>query len=394
MLLNWAKAHYKILIIAGIVILLSGSGWVLSSRFAPNIYHGWITGIVSDNKTGSLLVLVNPATKECKKVLTLPDVNPQLAQYGAGAVSPDGKYAAYIKQEDLKTFLVVEQLNKEIPPQVYFNKDVGESTYGLSWMPNGYHLIFIHSQKEVYPNQEICMLDVKNNNLYHLVKGGVWDGRNYVLSNPDPKIDDGRWVDYMSQEQLDKLIKEYGGTETIPVEENGGKLFVDFSTPNVSPDGSKIIYSATLNRDYAMEGKSLWLASGIWVLNANGGKPKLVYANHEPGTAIGKVVWSSDGKQLVFYRYRGMNGADGGLYCLEIASGNTKPIIPNSNEHLATLGALTMPDNQILFISVSNDNRSNKEKRFMVNIDTGDITPWDMEIDGKETVLWGFSNLY
>ncbi len=53
-----------------------------------------------------------------------------------------------------------------------------------------------------------------------------------------------------------------------------------------------------------------------------------------------------------------------------------------------------MPDNQILFISVSNDNRSNKEKRFMVNIDTGDITPWDMEIDGKETVLWGFSNLY
>ncbi len=77
-----------------------------------------------------------------------------------------------------------------------------------------------------------------------------------------------------------------------------------------------------------MEGKSLWLASGIWVLNANGGKPKLVYANHEPGTAIGKVVWSSDGKQLVFYRYRGMNGADGGLYCLEIASGNTKPIVP------------------------------------------------------------------
>ncbi len=139
MLLNWAKAHYKILIIAGIVILLSGSGWVLSSRFAPNIYHGWITGIVSDNKTGSLLVLVNPATKEYKKVLTLPDVNPQLAQYGAGAVSPDGKYAAYIKQEDLKTYLVVEQLNKK-PQQVYFNKDAGESTYGLNWMPDRHRL--------------------------------------------------------------------------------------------------------------------------------------------------------------------------------------------------------------------------------------------------------------
>ncbi len=78
------------------------------------------------------------------------------------------------------------------------------------------------------------MLDVNNNNLYHLVKGGVWDGRNYVLSNPDPKIDDGQWVDYMSQEQLDNLIKEYGGTETVAVEENGGKLSVDFALLQMS----------------------------------------------------------------------------------------------------------------------------------------------------------------
>lgn len=371
-----------------IILVLMGFGWRLASQSHHNQFSGWITGLIPDSK-GSVLVAINPVNHEINKILSLPDVSPD--QYGA--VSSNGKYTAYTQwnQDNTVVYLNIEEPGKENSKRIYFSNVLWEQViYYLSWLPDSRNLLLVRSKKEVYHNQEICIFDVKNNTLKHLVKGGVWDGTEIVDVVNGKKV----YKYHMSQEQLNQLIKEYGGPKTIPAEENGRKSYVRFSSPSVSPDGSTIAYSATLFRDFAMEGNPLWLASSIWTVSVNGGEPKRVYCNPEVATTIGRITWSSDGKRLVFYRYQGINGENGRLDCLDLATGKVKTVVPVTEQHYTNLNALTLPNNEISFISVPKQSLADKAQQYIVNLDSEEIRPDKIFIDNKNIIMWNFSNLY
>ncbi|MGQ9513034.1 MAG: TolB family protein [Thermodesulfitimonas sp.] len=368
------------------MLVLTGGGWWLAGQARQDQFSGWVTGLIPGEK-GAVLVAINPVTNEARKILSLPEAIP--GHWGDyGAVSPDGKYAAYTQwnREGTVRYLTVEKLGGKRSKRKYFSEVPQQEIIYLSWFPGGRRLLFVRSKREPHPNQEICVLDVKSGRLKRLVKGGEWDGRGVN--------DKDEWVDYMSQEELDQLIKKYGGPKSIPVEENGRKLWVEFSAPSISPDGRMIAYSATLFRDSCPLGKTLWLASSIWTVSARGGEPQRVYSNPEVESAIGRVVWSSDMKRLVFYRYRGTNGADGELDCLDLSTGKVKTIVPMTKEHNVNLNALILPDNEISFISVPFGGHSEDARRYIVNIDSGKIRPHKIRVDGKDVVMWNFSNLY
>ena len=380
------KKSYIVLIIA-LFSLLVGGGWSLANHPLRNQFNGWTTGLIPVGDKGSVLLAVNPSTREYKKIVALPEI----ASHCSGAVSPDGKYAAYTQWNENGTalYLNIQEVGKENTKQVLFSDKPEQEITNLSWLPDGHRLLFVLTKKEMYPHQEICIFDVRNKILQPLVEGGVWDGRDLINTVDGNET----WKDSMSQEELDQLIKKYGGPKTIPVEENGSKLFVKFSAPSVSPDGKTIAYSATLFRNFAKKGTPVWLASSIWTINTDEGELKRIYCNPEAESAIGRVTWSSDGKNLVFYRYQGMNGESGRLDCLNLDSQKVKTLVPLTKQHFTNFNALTMPDNNLLFISVPQD-EPDKLEQYIVNIDSGKIEPFNLQVDNQSVLLLGFSNLF
>ncbi|KAA5806225.1 MULTISPECIES: PD40 domain-containing protein [Thermoanaerobacterium] len=355
-----------------------------------NQYNGWLTGLIPDKK-GSDLIVVNPISHDVKKILTLPDIAPD--QFGA--VSPNGKYAAYTQVDQKKgiTYINIMDLNKKNYIKKYLDDVYGmQAVFYLSWFPDNQNLLLVRMtrNKDLNSNQEICILNIKNNKLKHLVSGGEWDGVGLT--------DDNKIKYYMSQEELNKLIMKYGGPKTIPIEKVGTKLFVRFSSPSISPDGSKIVYSATLYRNQADEGDPirLWLASSIWMIDLKDDSLKRIYSDQEVsnGSAIGHVTWSSDGKRLVFYRYRGSNGSNGRLDCLDLKSIKVKTIVPVTEENYTNISPHSLPNNNISFISVSKQGSPENAKQYIVNLKTGSIKDNEIKFNKRSIIMWNFTDLH
>lgn len=365
-------------------MLLAGAALWAVLQFTGKSYAGWITGLVPQIQ-GSSLIAFDQLNNEQKPILTLPEVAPD----NYGAVSPDGKYAAYTQWNGAGTvrYLVVEKLTGFKKSKEYF-KDVSgmQEITCISWYPDSRRLLFIRKDvTEPYPYQEICTFNITTGKLNILDSGGIWDGR--AMKELNGKTE---WVDYISQEQLNQLVSRYG-SGSMALNDIGPKIWVDFSAPSVAPDGKRVVYSATLLCSSADESRNIRFASGIWVAG-EGLAPRRIYANPDQSYSVGEVIWSSFANDLAFTQCNNQN-EESRIDLLDLSSHNIKTIVHATREKYTNLGLLDMPNSELSFLSIPAGYSSMEGKRYVINMETGEIRPQDVNLSSRGNQLLNFSNL-
>ncbi|WP_127488349.1 TolB family protein [Paenibacillus ehimensis] len=378
-------------IIAFILILIVGLSWIVHLLIASNQsqdggqnYKGWLAGITADG-TGSQLVAYHPEPAESKTILKLPNVTPD----NFGAISSDGTKAAYTQWNEQQTvrYLVVQSLASSEQNVFFDNLPAMNEIKTISWFPDSRRILFVKSDQSAHVDQEIGVLDTSSGNIQTLVKGGIW-----LVKQAEEENGEERMKYYMTQDELDQLVTTYGG-KPVPLDDAGGYLMVEFAAPVLSPDGNRIVYSATLNRNYAKgENVPLWLASSLWVYDLTSGKNKMIYSPSDR-SAIGKAIWTSDGSHIAFISYTGANGEGGAIEYMDLASEKVKTIFPPTAEHHNNVNLIALDRNEISFISAPKSGTFKDAKRWILNPETGEKRLMPVQLKGQNALLRNFSNV-
>ncbi|RAP27437.1 hypothetical protein C2W64_00936 [Brevibacillus laterosporus] len=377
-------------VVVCLILLLAVIAWFVVNKMSPHDkYKGQLAGLVGDMSDTSFVVY-NPKDNTMKELAKLENISSD----NYAVVNSTGTYIAYTKwnQAGTKRTLTIKALNSFFgnSEKEYFTEmpNQQEIKY-LSWFPDGKRLLYLKNDvSSDFAKQEINVLDTETGKTTTIAQGGIWDGRNWVVTS-DKK--DGMWEYYMSQKELDGLIKKYGG-RTIPIEKASRKMWVEFSFPTISSDGEKIAYSATLFRNAAAEGDRLWMASGIWVAGVNGKASELVYASQDE-SSIGRVAWEEDRKNLIFLRYAGINGENGKIASLDLTDKSTKIIVPVTKDHFTNLEPIPLENGGVSFISVPKNGTKKDAKQLILNTKTGEILEQTIKHNGEKQLLWRFTKI-
>lgn len=352
-------------------------------------YSGWLCGLVT-KENGSDLVIVNPETLEPQMIKYLDEVSSNQAN----AISPDGQKIAYSQFITLVatqgTYLIVENL-KTGELMEFFDKSDGNQLIGdVQWLSDNTSLLIKMSIKEgAYYTDVLCVLDTDTGKMTLLDRGKFSYG-NKIL-------DDERKIYYLgcTQNEFDKMIAKYGGTNFVPVEENGGWNNVEFSNPSISPDGKKVLYSVTLYRNTTpvfdesnVVKPHLWLASGIWVVDIDGrSDPYLIWGNDDLQSNIGKAIWTNDPNIVLFTRY--FNELSRGSNHIERLNINSKDceILVNMTDALETNIPRFSNMNSLFFVADGNEG----DKNMIYNFSTEQAIEKKIVYDKKEIKLWRFN---
>jgi hypothetical protein len=367
-----------------ITLLLAGTVVWAVLQYAGKNYTGWLTGLIPEVQ-GSSLLAYDPVNSHPAQILSLPEVAPD----NYGAVSPDGRYAAYTQWNTAGTvrYLVLQKLTGFKKSREYF-KDVSgmQEITCLSWFPDSQRLAFIRKDvTETYPYQEICTINIITGNVATLDSGGLWDGRSVREVNGSTQ-----WISYMTQERLDRLVSKYGEGR-IAVDQIGPKLWVEFSAPSIAPDGERVVYSAALVSSSADESTSVNCVSGIWVAGNKGTPPQRLYANPDQSYRAGQVIWTSRGNSLTFTQHKGME--ESRIDLLDLSSHALKTLVHATPKNGTNLSLLTMPGNEVSFLSIPAGRSAKDGLRYVVNVDTGEMRPQEVQVSPKGVQLLNFSNL-
>lgn len=382
--------RYRWFFLLGIVLLSIGLFFGLQTfqTTAPVHYSGWLTGIMpvsKENPNDSVLVAYDPVHNVTEDILKLENYTAN----NYGAVSPDGRYAAYTQwKTDRNRYLVVRSLKEETTREYFRDVEDPFDVLYVSWLSDGRSLLFVTNDlKNSYGYQMIRMLDSETGEIRDLVQGGHW----YVPANMASTDEWRTGKSLQSQLELDELIKRHGGS-SVPLKRVGARLYVKISAPMVSPDGKRIVYSMTLCRDSAFEGEKLFLGSGIWVLDLEKGASQRIYTMDGKDGAIGRVTWVPGSEKVAFLRYRDFNGTDGQIDTMDLDSRQVRTLLPTSAEHFTNLELIGLPGQQVSFISIAKG-EPDTAKRYLVDTRTGEIKRQQVDIHGWDT-FWRFSLLY
>ena len=301
-------------------------------------YSDWLCGMVSspENEANSDVLVLNPENGEVKRITTLEEIS----STQTCAVSPDGNWVAYTDwvSEDHSEGVYLIVRNVEDGEEKCYLKDNGCDPLlaYMTWLPDNRSLLFNMSLKDQqYYRDMIGVLDIEAEEIRILDQGGVWQGQTTI----DYDVD---WtISLTTQEELDELIQKYGGTEGIPVEENGGYNYVEFGALALSPDQRTAIYSVNFKRNSASwtggeeEMARLTLASGIFQADLEKGDAKLIYGNSVQKSCMGNVSWL-DGNTVVFDRYYNeLSNGDCEVVALNLDTGEEKIISPRKEGETA-----------------------------------------------------------
>lgn len=168
------------------------------------------------------------------------------------------------------------------------------ASVGPTWSPDGRYLVYHNDQRDSR-ERDIFKLDVTTGVTTNLTADSkVWD--SVPTWSPD-----GQWIAFVSDRSgegkaLDDIwLMKPDGTGLKNLTDNGYDWEDQF--PAWSSDGKQIAFFRYNLVDKPDQGG----AGGLWVMKADGSQPHLAYAT-EGIAPLFPPVWSPDGKQLAFMR--------------------------------------------------------------------------------------------
>ncbi len=221
-------------------------------------------------------------------VLRQLTANPTENWVVGAAISPDGKYLAFLDRTGLfvRSFASGENHPIGMPPEW-----IGNLT-GLRWFPDGGRLIACVRTSGSYDIWAIATMGQAPPRL--IQHNGLWpaispDGRSIAFQNGDPaQRGKDLWVAGVNGESPRKLLAAEDGEKTL--------------SPVWSPDGHWIAYLR--GRESKMEGGQFDRTAAIEIRPAGGGPPHTVVpgVSLPPATSLycmngrGCLSWSQDGR--------------------------------------------------------------------------------------------------
>lgn len=374
-----------------------------------------VAGLLSDNNGGSNFVVYDTENWNPTVLLNLPDVSSD----NYGAISANGNYITYTRWDKNNTRRYLElystpdgkinTLFQELPAK--------NEIINISWLPDNKTLLFIRNNATISSYKEIQTLNVETGEENTLVKGKVWrirsiedkgttaedfylKGHNSYLKvkekkavnsyNADNPINPNEeWNYYLNQNDLNEIYQYYGGTGTFDINNVLNLMYVDFSAPRCSSDGTKIIYSATLRRNSAPgENTPLWMCSAIWMYDIKTGQTKIMYSQSD-GAAIGRVDWIDD-DEISFISYYDFQGSRDSVNYYNLTTHEHRILFPFSDENYNNVTLLPVGNRQITFTTSKKDDFYENSSTILFDIDSNKYSRLDVKLGDDKVLLKNF----
>ena len=257
------------------------------------------------------LLLVVSASPAQSRIPTLDELV-TLKSIGGTQISPDGKWIAYtVSYGDLKQDAFITQIwlaTTDTGKSLQLTRGDKSSTTPR-WSPDGRWLAFLSNRVE--DKNQIFLIDPSAGEAQQLTK-------SETAINSFEWSEDGRTIAYTATEPTAQPLKDrkeyYGDYDVVragysyvhiwtldvaaamnsPMAGKQRTKKTDFSVDSFSwsPNGSTIVFSATVNPDLVQN-----ITSDIYLLELSNDAVKKIVDQHGPDTS---PLFSPDGKQIVF----------------------------------------------------------------------------------------------
>ncbi len=374
-----------------------------------------VVGLLSDGRRGSRVVLYDTETWNYRDLLDLPDVTPD----NYAAVTSDGRYIAYTAWSDSYTCRYLKIFDTQSGETTEYFRDLParNQIIKISWMPDNETLLFILSDESFGTYQEIRSLNAADGKEQTLVKGGTWrirtasedaseegiylkDEERYQpvqeirteifrnhLTGEESEIE---WAYYLTQKDIDRIYQKYGGKGTFDISLVPSMMSVQFAPPRCSPDGTKIIYSAALNRSSAPgEETPLWMTSAIWEYDLKTGNTKIIYTQPDEA-CIGRVDWMKDGRGLTFVSWYEYQGSRDDICYLDLETEEAAVIFPHTEEHYNNVTLLPADSERVTFTSSAYGESLGDSETYQYDLKSGEVKKVDLQYAGEKAILEQF----
>lgn len=388
---------------------------IFSDEMKKAQYFNCVAGLLYDGDRGSNFVIYDTETWKSTVLMHLTDVTPD----NYGAISGDSNYIAYTKWDEgyARRYLEVYSVPDEKLSRFYQDIPVKNEIVNISWLPDNRTLLFTINDKNVSTYSEIRTLNIETGEENTLVKGEVWRMRtaeeigstaqDFYLKgqdsymkvkykrpvnsyNPDEPINpDIEWNYYLDQNDLNEIFHYYGGTGTFDIEDVLNIMYVQFSRPRCSEDGTKIIYSATLRRNSAHgESVPLWMSSGIWEYDMETGQNSLIHSQTD-GAAIGRVDWI-DNDEICYITYYDFQGSRDSVNYINLSNNEGRILFPYSDENYNNVTLLPVGNRRITFTSSKRNEAFDNSYTILFDIDSSNYSNHDIKFGEKKVLLENF----
>jgi len=246
--------------------------------------------------------------------------------------SPDGKTIVFTRYNGSSVELLVLDLATGKTASLTQNNAVNLEP---RWSSNGRQLAFVSTMNTGH--FIIYTADYQDNrltNLKYLLKDRKSTVKRYYYSSFDHSINpvwskDGKEILFISNREIahgtGDLVSVRPGLDTIPItihhEETSWK-----TKPDISPDGTRIVYSSYLGRNWHQ----------LWLLPVEGGYPvPLTYGDFDNTNPR----WSPDASQIAFISNRTGNTS---LWLVDPLTGAQKQVTYTKRHYLNAMSELTI----------------------------------------------------
>lgn len=378
-------------------------------------YSNCVAGLLDDGDGGSNFVIYDADTWKSTVLMSLPDVTPD----NYGAISSDSNYIAYTKWDEGYARRYLEVYSVPDGELFHFYQDipVKNEIVNISWLPDNKTLLLMINDKNAMIYSEIRTLNIETGEENTLVKGEVWrmrtaeeigstaqefylKGQDYYIKvkykrpvnsykQDEPINPDIEWNYYLDQNDLNKIYHYYGGTGTFDIEDVLNIMYVQFSRPRCSDDGTKIIYSATLRRNSARgESVPLWMSSGIWEYDMETGQNSLIHSQTD-GAAIGRVDWIGN-DEICYITYYDFQGSRNSVNYINLSNNERRILFPYSDENYNNVTLLPVGNRRITFTSSKRYEVYENSYTILFDIDSNNYSKQDIRLEEEKVLLENF----